>query len=77
MSLIVPRSETCLVNNNQSFTLDFFDITDPANITRLKSIDLADGSFSSLVVYNNIAHLFGTNFNSGQAVTSILKFPVN
>ncbi len=70
------KTAVALLSNNVSFSLQYYDVTDPAHITVKKKLDLPQGSFSDIIIENNIVYLFGLTFDSGQAQTFILQFPM-
>ena len=65
-----------LISNNVTFSLQYFDVTDPSNISVKKKLDLPQGSFSEILIENNNVYLFGVTFDSGQSQTFILQLPI-
>lgn len=70
------KTAIALVSDNVSFMLDYYDLTDLNNIQLKKRIGLPQGTYSDIILENNIVHVFGTSFNSGQAETFILRYPM-
>jgi hypothetical protein len=66
-----------LVNSGQTTELRIFDITDLQHIMEVRTITLPAGTFSDLLLENNIAHVFGVTFDGGQPRTVILKYPLS
>lgn len=76
----ITQDETralALVNSGQTTELRIFDINDLQHIHELRTITLPAGTFSDLLLENNIAHVFGVTFDSGQPRTVILKYPLS
>ncbi len=65
-----------LTSDNVSFSLQYYDVTDPAHIQVRKKLELPQGSFSDIIIENNTVYLFGVTFASGQSQTFILQFPM-
>ncbi len=70
------KTAVALLSDNISFSLQYYDITDPAQIIVKKKLNLPLGSFSDILIENNIVHLFGVTFDAGQPQTFILQFPM-
>lgn len=78
ISRISPDEKTAVafVSNNINFTLEYYDISDPGKVKLKKSLELPSTTFGDMFIENNKVYLFGTSFETGQAQTVVLQFPM-
>lgn len=64
------------INNNIELRLEIVDVTNLPAINRLASYRIPNSNYSDIIIDGNIIYLIGVSFNSGQAETFILKYPM-
>jgi hypothetical protein len=64
------------MSDNVSIRLEVADISNPASISVLSSFTIPSANYSELILDNEAIHVVGVSFDSGQAQTFILKYPL-
>lgn len=65
-----------VINGNGTMRLEIADITQLPVVTLLKTFDLPALNFADVIPEDGIIYLIGTSFNSSQAQTTILRYPL-
>ena len=64
------------LNAGINLRLEIADISNLGNITRLSTFNIPSANYSDMVVEDGIIYLTGVTFDSGQAQTFTLKYPM-
>ncbi|HUR31169.1 MAG TPA: hypothetical protein VMZ69_07030 [Saprospiraceae bacterium] len=65
-----------VVSDNVNVRLEIADISNPAHISRLTSFNVPNANYADLIIDDEVLYLIGVSFDSGQAQTFILKYPM-